>query len=208
MLVDICLPPGKEQDKLDASAPVQCLEVAEQKNLLFVGLVSGTVLVIPLDSRQDVGCIPPAENQKPICNLALTQNEDQLAVACDDLVQVLDLPQEETGLLIDRPAYTFYTQIPGATISNVALLSGYRVLYGMTNGELFMYYCLEAHVFPLEAHGNFITCLTTSHGEKWLLSGSEDSLLCLWDVQLCSWEHQMFFQKVEFLLLHKVDMSS
>ncbi|XP_034293392.1 NACHT domain- and WD repeat-containing protein 1 [Pantherophis guttatus] len=186
---------GKEQDKLDASAPVQCLEVAEQKNLLFVGLVSGTVLVIPLDSRQDVGCIPPAENQKPICNLALTQNEDQLAVASDDLVQVLDLHQEETGLLIDRPAYTFYTQIPGATISNVALLSGYRVLYGMTNGELFMYYCLEAHVFPLEAHGNCITCLTTSHGEKWLLSGSEDSLLCLWDVQLCSWEHQMFFQK-------------
>uniref|UniRef100_A0A8C6X5H2 NACHT and WD repeat domain containing 1 n=1 Tax=Naja naja TaxID=35670 RepID=A0A8C6X5H2_NAJNA len=195
VLVDICLPPGKEHDKLDASAPVQCLEVAEQKNLLFVGLVSGTVLVFPLDSRQDVGCIPPAENQKPICNLALTQNEDQLAVACDDLVQVLDLHQEEMGLLIDRPAYTFYTQIPGATISNVALLSGYRVLYGMTNGELFMYYCLEAHAFPLEAHGNCITCLTTSHGEKWLLSGSEDSLLCLWDVQLCSWEHQMFFQK-------------
>uniref|UniRef100_A0A670XS93 NACHT and WD repeat domain containing 1 n=1 Tax=Pseudonaja textilis TaxID=8673 RepID=A0A670XS93_PSETE len=186
---------GKEHDKLDASAPVQCLEVAEQKNLLFVGLVSGTVLVFPLDSRQDVGCIPPSENPKPICNLALTQKEDQLAVACDDLVQVLDLHQEEMGLLIDRPAYTFYTQIPGATISNVALLSGYRVLYGMTNGELFMYYCLEAHVFPLEAHGNCITCLMTSHGEKWLLSGSEDSLLCLWDVQLCSWEHQMFFQK-------------
>ncbi|XP_039194405.1 NACHT domain- and WD repeat-containing protein 1 isoform X3 [Crotalus tigris] len=189
---------GKEHDKLDASAPVQCLEVAEQKNLLFVGLVSGTVLVFPLDSRQDVGCIPPAENQKPICNLALTQNEDQLAVACDDLVQVLDLHQEEQGLLIDRPAYTFYTQIPGATISSVALLSGYRVLYGMTNGELFTYYCLEAHVFPLEAHGNCITCLKTSHGEKWLLSGSEDSLLCLWDVQLCSWEHQMFFQKIPF----------
>ncbi|XP_070593727.1 NACHT domain- and WD repeat-containing protein 1 [Erythrolamprus reginae] len=182
---------GKEQDKLDASAPVQCLEVAEQKNLLFVGLVSGTVLVFPLDSRQDVGCIPPAENQKPICNLALTQNEDQLAVASDDLVQVLDLHQEEMGLLIDQPAYTFYTQIPGAAISDMALLSGYRVLYGMTNGELFVYHCLEAHVFPLEAHGSCITCLTTSHGEKWLLSGSEDSVLCLWDVELHSWDHQM-----------------
>ncbi|XP_063145187.1 NACHT domain- and WD repeat-containing protein 1 [Candoia aspera] len=191
---------GKEYDKLDVSAPVQCLEVAEQRNLLFVGLASGTVLVFPLDSRQDVGCIPPAENQKPVCNLALTQNEDQLAAACDDLVQVLDLHQEETGLLIDRPAYTFYTQIPGATISTVALLSGYRVLYGMTNGELFMYYCLEAHVFPLEAHGNCITCLKTSHGEKWLLSGSADSLQCLWDVQLCSWEHQMFFQKDDHYL--------
>ncbi|XP_032069993.1 NACHT domain- and WD repeat-containing protein 1 [Thamnophis elegans] len=195
VFIDICLPPEKEHDKLDASAPVQCLEVAEQKNLLFVGLVSGTVLVFPLDSRQDIGCIPPAENQKPICSLALTQNENQLAVACDDLVQVLDLHQEEMGLLIDRPAYTFYTQIPNATISNMALLSGYRVLYGMTNGQLFMYYCLEAHVFPLEAHGNSITCLTTSHREKWLLSGSEDSLLYLWDVQLRSWEHQMFFQK-------------
>lgn len=185
---------------LDVSAPVQCLEVAEQRNLLFVGLASGTVLVFPLDARQDAGCIPPAENQKPIHLLALTQHEEQLALACDDLVQVLDVGQGGDGPLISRPTYTFYTQIPGAAISSLALLAGYRVLYGMTTGELFLYDCSRAQVFPLEAHGSPVTCLKTSHGEKWAVSGSVDSLRCLWDVELCWWKHKMLFQKVILLL--------
>ncbi|XP_066491632.1 NACHT domain- and WD repeat-containing protein 1 [Tiliqua scincoides] len=188
---------GEECDTLDVSAPVQCLEVAEQRNLLFVGLASGTVLVFPLDSRQDVGCIPPAENQKPINSLALTQNEFQLAIACDDMVQVLNVEQGESGPLFDQPIYTFYTQIPGAIISSIALLTGYRVLYGMTSGELFLYNCSHGQVFPLEAHSSNITCLKISHEEKWAVSGSGDSLQCLWDVDLCCWEHEMFFQKVQ-----------
>ncbi|XP_077187495.1 NACHT domain- and WD repeat-containing protein 1 [Paroedura picta] len=186
---------GRACEILDASAPVQCLEVAERRNLLLAGLATGTVLVFPLEARQDAGCIPPAENQKPVNLLALTQHEEQLATACDDLVQVLDLEQGESGLLISCPTYTFYTQIPGATISSLALLAGYRVLYGMTSGALFLYDCAQAQVFPLEAHGHQITCLETSHGEKWAVSGSADSLRCLWDVELCHWTHKMFFHK-------------
>ncbi|KAJ6633997.1 hypothetical protein lerEdw1_014204 [Lerista edwardsae] len=190
---------GEEYDTLDVSAPVQCLEVAEQRNLLFVGLASGTVLVFPLDSRQDVDCIPPAENQKPINILALTQNEFQLAIACDDMVQVLNVELGESGPLFDQPVYMFYTQIPGAIISSMALLAGYRVLYGMTSGELFLYNCPQSQVFPLEAHSSNITCLKTSNEEKWAVSGSADSLQCLWDVDLCCQEHEMFFQKVLLL---------
>ncbi|XP_054835571.1 NACHT domain- and WD repeat-containing protein 1 [Eublepharis macularius] len=186
---------GEVCEVLDASGPVQCLEVAEQRNLLFVGLASGTVLVFPLDASQDAGCIPPAENQKPIHHLALSQHEEQLAIACDNLVQVLDMEQGEPGPLINRPAYTFYTQIPGAVISSMALLARYRVLYGMTSGELFLYDCSQAQVFPLEAHNSQVTCLKTSHAEKWAVSGSADSLRCLWDVDLCHWKHKMFFQK-------------
>lgn len=184
---------------LDVSAPVQCLEVAEQRNLLFVGLASGTVLVFPLDSRQDVGCIPPAENQKSINNLSLTQNEFQLATACDDMVQVLNVEQGESGPQFEQPIYTFYTQIPGAIISRIALLAGYRVLYGLTSGELFLYNCPHAQVFPLEAHSTKITCLKISHEEKWAVSGSADSLQSLWDVDLCCQEHEMVFQKVVLL---------
>ncbi|XP_063003441.1 NACHT domain- and WD repeat-containing protein 1 [Elgaria multicarinata webbii] len=187
---------GEAWDTLDASAPVQCLEVAERRQLLFVGVASGTVLVFPLDSGPDVGCIPPAESHKAVRCLALTQEEEQLAVAGEDLVRVLDVGRGEAGLLLDRPAYTFYTQIPGAAISSLALLAGYRVLYGMTNGELFLYHCPQGHVFPLDAHGgSSITCLKTSHGEGWALSGSADALRCLWDVELRCWEHQMFFRK-------------
>ncbi|XP_053149163.1 NACHT domain- and WD repeat-containing protein 1 [Hemicordylus capensis] len=191
---------GEACDVLDTSAPVRCLEVAEQRNLLFVGLASGTLLVFPLDSRQDVGCVPPAEHRKPPCSLALTRDEAQLAVACDDWVQVLEVGLGEPAPLLGQPAYTFYTQIPGAAISCLALLAGYRVLYGMTSGELFLYSCPQAQVFPLEAHssgggGSSITCLATSHGEKWAASGSADAWRCLWDVELCCWEHQMLFRK-------------
>lgn len=200
-LADTSLCTGEVLDTLDTSAPVQCLEVAEHRNLLFVGLASGTVLVFPLDSRQDVGCIPPAENQKPIKAMSLTQREDQLAVASDDLVQVFNVDRGDPDLLIEQPAYTFYTQIPGAVISSLALLAGYRVLYGMTNGELFLYDCPRAQVFPLVGHSCNITCLKTSHGEQWAVSGSADSLQRLWDVELCSWEHEMLFQKVVSLLL-------
>lgn len=199
VIADFSFSIGEEFDMLDVSAPVQCLEVAEQRNLLFVGLASGTVLVFPLDSKQDVGCIPPAENQKPINILALTQNEFQLAIACDDMVQVLNVELGDSGPLFDQPVYMFYTQISGAIISSMALLAGYRVLYGMTSGELFLYNCPQSQVFPLEAHSSNITCLKTSHEEKWAVSGSADSLQCLWDVDLCCREHEMFFQKVLLL---------
>ncbi|CAI5799194.1 domain- and WD repeat-containing 1 [Podarcis lilfordi] len=187
---------GEERETLDTSAAVRCLEVAPQRNLAFVGLASGTVLVFPLDLPQDVGCIPPAENRKPVCALALARSEEQVAVACEDLVQVLDVGQGHPGPLIDRPAFSFYTQIPGADISCVALLGGYRVLYGMTTGQLFLYHCPRGQVFALEAHGSSgVTCLQTSHGEAWALSGAADSLQCLWDVDRCRWEHRMSFRK-------------
>ncbi|XP_019497562.1 PREDICTED: NACHT domain- and WD repeat-containing protein 1 isoform X3 [Hipposideros armiger] len=64
---------GEEQDVLDTSNEVRCLEVAEQAKLLFSGLVSGIVLVFPLNSRQDVLCIPPPEARKAINCMALSK---------------------------------------------------------------------------------------------------------------------------------------
>uniref|UniRef100_A0A8D0L6V3 NACHT and WD repeat domain containing 1 n=1 Tax=Sphenodon punctatus TaxID=8508 RepID=A0A8D0L6V3_SPHPU len=177
---------GVESDTLDASAPVRCLEVAEERRLLFAGLASGALLVFPLDSQQqDVVCIPPPESRKPINHMALSRQEEQLAVAYSDLVLVLDLSPGEPCPVLDGPVYTFYTQLPAAVISSVALLAQYRVLYGMTSGELFLYDCPQAKVSPLEAHRSKVTCLETSHRERWALSGSEDSQQCLWDLELC-----------------------
>ncbi|XP_053869348.1 NACHT domain- and WD repeat-containing protein 1 [Malaclemys terrapin pileata] len=191
---------GAECDTLDTSAQVRCLEVAEQRKLLFTGLVSGTVLVFPLNSRQDVVCIPPPKSQKPINHMALNRQEEQLAIAYDDLVLVLDVSPGKPCPVIDKPIYTFYTQIPAAVISSVAVLANYRVLYGMSSGDLFLYDCPHSKVFPLEMHRCIVTCLETSHGEQWALSGSEDSLQCLWDLELCQWEHEMcYYKQTSFL---------
>ncbi|XP_045845669.1 NACHT domain- and WD repeat-containing protein 1 isoform X1 [Meles meles] len=181
---------GEEQDALDTSNEVRCLEVAQQANLLFTGLISGVVLVFPLNSRQDVMCIPPPEARKAINCMALSQGEERLAIAYDSIVLVLDISPGDPCPVIDGPTYTFYTQLP-ETISSVAVLADYRVIYGMTNGDLFLYECANSKVFPLEAHRSRVTCMQVSHREQLAVSGSEEALLCLWDLQACKWTFQM-----------------
>nr|XP_004404765.2 PREDICTED: NACHT domain- and WD repeat-containing protein 1 [Odobenus rosmarus divergens] len=183
---------GEEQDALDTSSEVRCLEVAQQANLLFTGLVSGVVLVFPLNSRQDVMCIPPPEARKAIKCMALSKGEEHLAIAYDSIVLVLDISPGDPCPIINGPTYTFYTQLP-ETISSVAVLADYRVIYGMTNGDLFLYECANSKVFPLEAHGSQVTCMQVSHKEQLVVSGSEEALLCLWDLQACKWRFQMSY---------------
>ncbi|NXL09736.1 NWD1 protein, partial [Mesembrinibis cayennensis] len=191
---------GEVCDTLDTSARVRCLEIAEQNQLLFTGLISGTVLIFPLNSKQDVACIPPPESQKSVNDMAINKQEKQLAIAYDDLVLVLDIIPADPCPVIDRPAYTFKTQIPGALISRAAVLADYRVLYSMTSGDLFLYDCPRAQVFPLEGHRSQISCLESSHREQWALSGSEDSLQRLWDLESCQQEHEMCYYKPTSLL--------
>lgn len=195
MLISSCFT-GEVCDTLDTSARVRCLEIAEQNQLLLTGLISGTVLVFPLNSRQDVACIPPPESQKPVNDMAINKEEKQFAIAYDDLVLVLDIIPADPCPVIDRPAYTFRTQIPGSVISRVAVLADYRVLCGMTSGDLFLYDCPRAQVFPLEGHRSQISCLESSHGEQRALSGSGDSLQRLWDLESCQQEHEMCCSKV------------
>lgn len=183
---------GEEQDALDTSNEVKCLEVAEQAKLLFTGLISGIVLVFPLNSRQDVLCIPPPEARKAINCMALSKGEEHLAIAYDSIVLVLDISPGDPCPVIDGPTYTFYTQLP-ETISSVAILADYRVIYGMTNGDLFLYDCANSKVFPLEAHRSLVTCVEVSHKEQLAVSGSEEALLCLWDLQACKERFEMSY---------------
>uniref|UniRef100_A0A8C6AAI1 NACHT and WD repeat domain containing 1 n=1 Tax=Marmota marmota marmota TaxID=9994 RepID=A0A8C6AAI1_MARMA len=183
---------GEEQDSLDTSNEVKCLEVAEQAQLLFAGLVSGIVLVFPLNSRQDVMCIPPPEARKAINCMSLSKNEDRLAIAYDNIVLVLDISPGDPCPVIDGPTYTFYTQLP-ETIACVAVLTDYRVVYGMTNGDLFLYECANSKVFPLEAHRSQVTCVEVSHQEQLAVSGSEEALLCLWELEACKWKFKMSY---------------
>ncbi|ERE90461.1 NACHT and WD repeat domain-containing protein 1 [Cricetulus griseus] len=184
---------GEEQDSLDTSNEVRCLEVAEQAKLLFTGLVSGIVLVFPLNSRQDVLCIPPPEARKAVNCMSLSKSEDRLAIAYDNIVLVLDISPGDPCPAIEGPTYTFYTQLP-ETIASVAVLGDYRVLYGMSDGGLFLYDCARSKVFPLEAHGSRVSCAEVSHGEQLAVSGAEDALLCLWDLQACRGMFEMSYE--------------
>ncbi|XP_064237740.1 NACHT domain- and WD repeat-containing protein 1 isoform X1 [Aotus nancymaae] len=183
---------GEEHDSLDTSSEVRCLEVAEQHKLLFTGLMSGVVLVFPLNSRQDVICIPPPEARKAISCMSLSKCEDRLAIAYDNIVLVLDISPGDPCPLIDGPRYTFYTQLP-ETISNVAVLTDYRVIYSMTDGDLFLYECANSKALPLEVHKSRVTCVEVSHKEQLLASGSEDTLLRLWDLQACKRKFEMSY---------------
>ncbi|KAM6167707.1 NACHT domain- and WD repeat-containing protein 1 [Erethizon dorsatum] len=175
---------GEAQDALDMSSEVRCLEVADGPKLLFAGLASGAVLAFPLDSRQDVLCIPPPEARKPVVGMALSKREDRLAIAYDNVVLVLDVAPGNPCPAVEGPAYTFYTQLP-ETIASVAVLGDHRVLYGMTSGDLFLYACADSQVFPLEAHGSCVTCMDVSHSEQLVVSGSQEDWLCLWDLGTC-----------------------
>ncbi|XP_021026366.1 NACHT domain- and WD repeat-containing protein 1 isoform X2 [Mus caroli] len=184
---------GEEQDCLDTSNEVRCLEVAEQAKLLFTGLVSGIVLVFPLNSRQDVLCIPPPEARKAVNCMSLSKSENRLAIAYDNIVLVLDISPGDPCPAIEGPTYTFYTQLP-ETIVSVAVLADYRVVYGMSDGSLFLYDCACSKVFPLEAHGSRVSCVEVSHGEQLAVSGAEDALLCLWDLQACRGMFEMSYE--------------
>ncbi|XP_036009983.1 NACHT domain- and WD repeat-containing protein 1 isoform X4 [Mus musculus] len=184
---------GEEQDCLDTSNEVRCLEVAEQAKLLFTGLVSGIVLVFPLNSRQDVLCIPPPEARKAVNCMSLSKSENRLAIAYDNIVLVLDISPGDPCPAIEGPTYTFYTQLP-ETIVSVAVLADYRVVYGMSDGSLFLYDCACSKVFPLEAHGSRVSCVEVSHSEQLAVSGAEDALLCLWDLQACRGMFEMSYE--------------
>ncbi|KAM5237944.1 NACHT domain- and WD repeat-containing protein 1 [Ctenodactylus gundi] len=185
---------GTEQDTLDAPSEVRCLEVAEQAKLLFAGLASGAVLVFPLQSRQDVLCLPPPEARKAVTSMALSKLEDRLSVAYDSLVLVLDVGPGDPCPVLDGPRYTFNTQLPEA-ITRVAVLADYRVLYGMTSGDLFLYECMRSEASLLEGHRSCVTCVDVGHEGLLAVSGSEQSHLCLWDLQTCKWKFQMSYRR-------------
>ncbi|XP_069854537.1 NACHT domain- and WD repeat-containing protein 1-like isoform X1 [Dipodomys merriami] len=183
---------GAARGALDTSSEVRCLEVAEQTKLLFAGLLSGAVLVFPLNSTLDVLCIPPPEARKAVNCMALSKEEERLAVAYDNMVLVLGVGPGDPCPVVDGPTFTFYTQLPD-TIATVAVLADCRVAYGMTHGDLFLYECASSKVCPLEAHASRVSCVEVSHGGQLAVSGSEEGLLCLWDLGTCQCKLEMSY---------------
>ncbi|KAE8632431.1 hypothetical protein XENTR_v10001547 [Xenopus tropicalis] len=200
---------GRMADIVEASAEVKCLEVAENSRILFVGLTSGTVLAFPLDQKQDVACIPPPGNNMEVVCLSLSKQENRLAVAYHNLILLYDVTKGDPLPVLDGPIHSVH---PGSTssICKTAVLEDQRLLYGMASGEIYLFNCEMDNTCQLEPHERCITCLETSNSETLALSGCEDSVQRLWNIDSGQWVHEMcykgfFFQGVDCACFSKDD---
>ncbi|KAG8594792.1 hypothetical protein GDO81_001328 [Engystomops pustulosus] len=191
---------GRMTDILEASSEVTCLEIANHKRILFCGLTSGTVLAFPLDQRQDVACIPPPDSSPVLC-ISLSKQENHLAVAYQGTILVYEITKGDPLPMLDGPIYSIHPDIPGF-VSRVAIFEDQRIIYGMVGGELCLFNPEKDDHQNLESHESKVTCLEISTKETYVLSGCEDSVQRLWNMETSVWEHEMcykgfFFQGVE-----------
>ncbi|XP_069820529.1 NACHT domain- and WD repeat-containing protein 1 [Dendropsophus ebraccatus] len=192
---------GRMTDILEASSEVTCLEVASVKRILFCGLTSGTVLAFPLDQRQDVACIPPPDHSSPVLCLSLSKQENHLVVAYEDTILLYEVTKGDPLPMLDGPLYLVHPNISGS-VSRVAIFEDQRVIYGMVSGELCLFNPGKDETKKLDSHESKVTCLEISTKETYALSGCEDSVQRLWNMETGDWEHEMcykgfFFQGVE-----------
>ncbi|XP_069623861.1 NACHT domain- and WD repeat-containing protein 1 [Ranitomeya imitator] len=192
---------GRMTDILEASSEVTCLEIANRKRILFCGLTSGTVLAFPLDQRQDVACIPPPDHDLPVLCISLSKEESYLAVAYQETILLYEVTKGDPLPMLDGPLCIVHPNIPGS-ISRVAIFEDQRIIYGMVGGEMGLFHPGEDDNHKLESHESKVTCLEISMKETYALSGCEDSVQRLWNMEAGDWEHEMcykgfFFQGVE-----------
>ncbi|XP_018423713.1 PREDICTED: NACHT domain- and WD repeat-containing protein 1 [Nanorana parkeri] len=191
---------GLMTDILEASSEVTCLEVAKTKKILFCGLNSGTVLAFPLDQRQNVACIPPPEHNVAVICLSISKQESFLAVAHHDMILLYEVTKGDPIPMLDGPVHSINLQIPSA-VSKVAIFEDQRVIYGTEKGDMCLFNPKKEEQC-LDSHASRVTCLETSTKEIYALSGCEDSVERLWNMETGCWEHEMcykgfFFQGVD-----------
>ncbi|XP_068090263.1 NACHT domain- and WD repeat-containing protein 1 isoform X2 [Hyperolius riggenbachi] len=182
---------GLTTDILEASSEVTCLVVANGKKMLFCGLTSGTVLAFPLEQRQDVACIPPPDRNVAVLCLSISKQENYLAVAYHNFIQVYEVVKGNPLPMLEGPTHSIHPQFPD--VFRVAVFEDQRVMYGTAGGDL----CLfgpEKEEQILESHKTKVTCLETSKKEMYVLSGCEDSVQRLWNMETGCWEHEMCYK--------------
>ncbi|XP_063311499.1 NACHT domain- and WD repeat-containing protein 1 [Pelobates fuscus] len=183
---------GRMDDLLEASSEVTCLEVAEQKKVLFCGLSSGTVLLFPLDQRQDVECIPPPDLNLTVLCLSLSKLESRLAVGYHNLILLFNVTQGNPLPSLD-PICSVHPSF-SSPVYRVAALENGHIFYGTTGGDLCLFKSEENESCSMEGHKSKITCLAISNKELYALSGSDDAVQRLWNLKTMDWEHEMCYK--------------
>ncbi|XP_062308645.1 NACHT domain- and WD repeat-containing protein 1 [Osmerus eperlanus] len=203
---------GSLTDTMATSAEVCCLELAQDKRLLFCGLNTGTILIYPLAFPHETLCIPPLETVPRVCCLAVSSQEKHLAVAYDDSVCLFEITDRDSFPSVEGPFERFPLSLLllSFSVSAMTLLPDKRLLYGTDSGEVTIYDFKSATAMSLDGHHGRVTCITASNWGTHALVGSEDAVQRLWGLNPVVLDHTMeykgfFFEGVLCATFSKCD---
>ncbi|XP_051531266.1 NACHT domain- and WD repeat-containing protein 1 [Myxocyprinus asiaticus] len=185
-------------DSMDASSEVCCLELAQQKRLLFCGLRTGTILIYPLDFAPETLCLPPPESLPTVRSMAVSPQEDRMAVVYEDVVCLFEITSRDSFPCVDGPFERYSLCLLHSPISAMALLSDCRLLYGTFGGEVVIYDFKTATTTEMDHHGAAITCITMSNWDSHALIGSQDCVQKLWNLRPVLLDHTMEYKGFYF----------
>ncbi|XP_015220730.2 NACHT domain- and WD repeat-containing protein 1 [Lepisosteus oculatus] len=187
---------GRCSEERAVSAEVSCLEVAQSRQLLFCGLQTGTVLIYPLGFGPEAMCIPPPESLSPVLGLAVSKQEDRLAVAYEDAICVFEISPGDAYPTVERALGKLPLPGPGRpwALSCAAVLSDCRVLYGADSGQVWLRDLGGSEAVALEGHRTKVTCIAVSNSEEFSLVGSQDSVQRLWRLSPLLLDHEMNYK--------------
>ncbi|XP_030640015.1 NACHT domain- and WD repeat-containing protein 1 [Chanos chanos] len=185
---------GLSGHRMQASADVCCLELAQQKQLLMCGLTTGTILIYPLTFAPETLCLPPPENLPAVRSMAVNLREDRLAVAYEDAVCLFEITSRDSFPCVDGPYESFSLSLLQSCVSGMALLPDCRLLYGTITGDVALYDFKSASATELGQLGARVTCVALSTWGTHALIGSQECVQQLWSLSPLLLDHMMEYK--------------
>ncbi|XP_036443049.1 NACHT domain- and WD repeat-containing protein 1 [Colossoma macropomum] len=185
-------------DSMEVSSDVCCMELAQQKRLLFCGLRTGTILIYPLAFAQETLCLPPPESLPEVRSMAISPREDRMAVSYVDAVCLFEITARDSFPCVEGPFESYSLSLLHSPVSAMALLTDCRLLYGTLGGEVAVYDFKNATAAELDHHGAAITCVALSNWDTHALIGSEDCVQKLWNLSPLLLDHTMEYKGFYF----------
>ncbi|XP_076880885.1 NACHT domain- and WD repeat-containing protein 1 [Brachyhypopomus gauderio] len=189
---------GLSRESMAVSSEVCCLELAQQKQLLFCGLRTGTVLIYPLAFPEETLCLPPPESLPAVRSMAISPREDRVAVAHEDVVHLFEVTARDSFPCVEGPFHSYSLTLLHSPVSAMALLHDCRLLYGTLGGEVAVYDFKSAKAAEVDRHGDAITCVALSNWDTHALIGSQDCVQKLWSLNPLLLDHTMEYKGFYF----------
>lgn len=189
---------GQPSDIMDVSSEVCCMELAQQKRLLFCGLCKGTVLIYPLAFAHETLCLLPPESLHAVRSMAISSREDRIAVAYEDEVCLFEITARDSFPCVEGPSHRYSLSLLHSPVSAMALLPDSRLLYGTLGGEVAVYDFREASAAELDHHASAITCIAMSNWDTHALVGSADCVQKLWCLKPIMLDHTMEYKVIVY----------
>ncbi|XP_067856040.1 NACHT domain- and WD repeat-containing protein 1 [Heptranchias perlo] len=182
---------------IDTGFEVCCLAVAQLRNLLVCGLASGSLLVFCMGTWQELACQPPPGHGEAVLCVAVSGDEERLAVVYGSSVTVYRLRCAESVPMLAEPLVMFPTP-PRSAVSSIAVLSDSSVLLGTDTGQLHLFTAGSSAPALLEPHNSRVTCLEISHNELFAFSGCQGPIQRIWNLSAQRWDHEMYYKGMFF----------